>query len=636
MTHPDRAALLDLLAGRIEALQPGHPVRVAIDGPDAAGKTTLADELARRLAARGRPVIRVSADAFTRPRAERYRRGRDSAEGYYADGFDHEAMVRRLLAPLGPGGDRRYLAGIIDVASDAPLEEHARTAPVDAVLVVDGVFLGRAELAGAWDLRAFVSVTPGESLHRALTRDVPGLGSAAEVEARYRARYLPAQAAYLAADRPDETADVVVDNEDPAHPVLRARTGDPRSAAWAPADPPFAVPGYRREALPDPEAAGEDADLVEAIRHEIARDGPITFARFMERALYEPGHGYYRRPEPGPGTAAGDFLTAPETHPIFGAAIGRLLEQAWDTMGRPAPFIVTEPGAGTGALAAGLLGGLRDLGSPLLDAVRYRPAEVEPERLEALRARLAEDGLASFLTAGAPEPGETGAVVANEVMDALPVHRVVGRSAGLRELLVTTDTAGEFAWHEAEPTTPALGERLAAEGVTLANGQVTEVCLGLDEWLAGATAHLAHGLVVLVDYAAEPADLHGPGRPNGSLRSFVRHAVGADPFRHVGRADLTATVDLAAVRAAAARAGLTPVGETTQAELLARVGTPGLTDAWLRRPGATLQDALHLRSALARLLDPRGMGGFGMLVFGRGLSDGLTLPALERVRRLGG
>ena len=143
-------------------------------------------------------------------------------------------------------------------------------------------------------------------------------------------------------------------------------------------------------------------------------------------------------------------------------------------------------------------------------------------------------------------------MVANEVLDALPVHRVVGRDGGLRELLVTLDQAGVFAWLEAEPSTPALAERLAAEGVALADGQVTEVCLALDAWLADATRHLARGLVVLVDYAAEPADLHGAGRtPTAPSGRSPATRWAADPFRHVGRQDLTATVDLAAVRAAA-------------------------------------------------------------------------------------
>jgi SAM-dependent MidA family methyltransferase len=393
-------------------------------------------------------------------------------------------------------------------------------------------------------------------------------------------------------------------------------------------------PGYRRETLPDPDGVGEDAALVASIRDEIAARGPISFARFMERALYEPGHGYYRRPDPGPGPA-GDYLTAPEAHPIFGAAIGRLLEQAWAAMRRPDPFTVTEPGAGTGALAAGLLGGLRALGSPLERAIRYRPLEVEPARLEVLRARLEAEGLAGHLVASEPadEPVETGAVVANEVLDALPVHRVVGRADGPGELLVTITDDGGFAWVEAGPTTPLLAERLAREGIKLEDGQVTEVCLAIDGWLADATRHLARGVVLLVDYAEEPATLHAPARRTGTLRAFARHAVGGDPFRHVGRQDITATVDLAAVRSAAATAGLRELGETTQAELLGRLGTAALTDAFLRRAGATLQDALLLRSAAARLLDPRGMGGFRVLAFGRGLPAGTRLEGLARVAR---
>ena len=374
---------------------------------------------------------------------------------------------------------------------------------------------------------------------------------------------------------------------------------------------------------------GDDEVLVARIRDEIAAQGPITFARFMERALYEPGHGYYRRETAGPGMAGADFLTAPEAHPIFGAAIGRLAEQAWDAMGRPASFTLVEPGAGSGALAAGMLDALRSLAPPLFEAIRYRPIEVEPARLDSLRARLHELALDDRLAPAASAPGD-GMLVANEVVDALPVHRVIGRPAGLRELLVTI--AGDrLAWHEAEPTTPQLQRALDDEGVTLGDGQVTEVCLAMRPWLQDAVRAIDRGLVVIVDYAAEPGELHGTARPDGTLRTFADHAVGGDPFRDIGRRDLTATVDLAALRAAAAAAGLAPAGETTQAELLARAGTSDLTDTYLRRPGATLQDALHLRSALARLLDPRGMGGFRVLAFARGLDPVPRLPLLDHV-----
>jgi SAM-dependent MidA family methyltransferase len=200
-------------------------------------------------------------------------------------------------------------------------------------------------------------------------------------------------------------------------------------------------PGLRRLDLPDPESAGEDAELVARLRTEIAERGPITFARFMERALYEPGLGYYRREAPGPGRA-GDFLTAPEAHPIFGAVLGRLVEQAWDALGRPLPFTITEPGAGTGALAAGLLAGLRDSRSAMLGGLRYRPIEVEPARVAALRARVDADGLAGHLLDDSPpaDAVETGAVIANEVLDALPVHRVWRTEDGLFE--------GYVAWRD--------------------------------------------------------------------------------------------------------------------------------------------------------------------------------------------
>ncbi len=353
---------------------------------------------------------------------------------------------------------------------------------------------------------------------------------------------------------------------------------------------------------------------------------------------------------PGTATTGGPILapvrpatSSPPPRPTRSSAraVGRLLEQAWTALGRPVPFAVVEHGAGTGALAEGLLVALRDAGSPLFEAIRYRAVEVELARLEALRARLDAAGLGAALGA-ARDPGDAladggpvaGAVVANEVLDALPVHRVIGRPGGIREQLVGLDAAGRFAWVEADPTTDELAERLGDEGIELEDGQAAEVCLGVETWLAGAVDGLDRGVVVLVDYAEEPASLYAPRRRDGTLRGFARHGVGGDPFRHLGRQDLTATVDLAAVRAAAALAGLEPVGETTQAELLA--ATSGdLAASILHRPGATIEDALLLRSALARLLDPRGMGGYRVLVFGRGLPAGVELPGLRRLRTPG-
>jgi uridine kinase len=216
----ERQRVVTALAGRVAAVRRRHPVRVAIDGVDAAGKTTLADELARHVVSCGRYVIRASADGFHRPRAERYRRGAESPEGYLGDAFARDLLRAWLLDPLGPGGDLRYCTAVFDLDADAPLDAPALDAPVNAVLVVDGVFLLHPELADAWDLRIFVDVPFEEALRRGVERDAGRFGSAEEARRRYERRYLPAQRLYLETVRPRELADVVVDNADPEAPRL--------------------------------------------------------------------------------------------------------------------------------------------------------------------------------------------------------------------------------------------------------------------------------------------------------------------------------------------------------------------------------------------------------------------------------
>jgi uridine kinase len=219
-----RAALIERLAEAIESVARPHPIRVAIDGPDAAGKTTLADELAALLRDRGRSVIRASIDGFHRPRAERYRAGEASAQGYYEDSFQYDALRHALLEPLRPGGNRTYRTAVFDHRADAAAETAPSRAPDDAILLLDGVFLLRPELAGSWDLRIFVLVGFDEVLRRALERDRSLFATAAELERRYRSRYIPGQQLYYAVAKPEESADLVVDNDDPDHPRLRVRS----------------------------------------------------------------------------------------------------------------------------------------------------------------------------------------------------------------------------------------------------------------------------------------------------------------------------------------------------------------------------------------------------------------------------
>ncbi len=223
----ERRAAVERLADLVALVRRPHPVRVAIDGVDAAGKTPLADELVKPLEARGRTVIRASVDSFHRPRELHYRRGPDSPEGYYYDSFDHYAVTSDLLAPLGPGGDRRYRLARYDHLADAPVIEPVREAPEDAVLLFDGVFLLRSELRGSWDFTVFVQAGIEVTVERAVGRAAGSEWETAAQEAafreRYRTRYLPGQRLYLDSVRPAVRADVVVENDDLARPRLRIR-----------------------------------------------------------------------------------------------------------------------------------------------------------------------------------------------------------------------------------------------------------------------------------------------------------------------------------------------------------------------------------------------------------------------------
>jgi SAM-dependent MidA family methyltransferase len=344
----------------------------------------------------------------------------------------------------------------------------------------------------------------------------------------------------------------------------------------------------------------------------------------MERALYEPDLGYYRRPRPGPGRG-GDFLTAPETHPIFGRAIARQLDEAWQRLGRPDPFVVREHGAGEGALAVAVLDGLAAERSALLDAVRYQAVEIEPHRLDGFRVRLEDAGHGSRLDGAAGAARITGAILANEVLDALPVHRVERRDGQLRELLVDRRD-GRFVEVAGDPTSPALAARLARERIELREGQRAEISLALEPWITELAASLERGLALLVDYGHPAAELYGPRRMAGSLAAYVNHRVHDNPFVNVGRQDLTAHVDLDVVAHAAVAAGLDHLGTTTQAEFLVGLGIEELLREAQADPGTTLESYAALRSGLMRLLDPAATGRFAVLAFGR---DFPTEPPLR-------
>jgi uridine kinase len=202
------------VAAGLAASDLGHPLRVAIDGITGVGKTTFARAITAALAARGVTAVHVTMDGFHHPRAVRHRQGRDSADGYYEDAYDLDAMRRVLLDPLGPGGDRRYRTAVIDLATDTPVDDPPRTAGVGDVLVVDGSFLQRSELREGWDVVVFLDASFEAAEARGAARDAEAFGGIDGARAAFRSRYHAAQRRYLAECNPAVGADVVIDAED--------------------------------------------------------------------------------------------------------------------------------------------------------------------------------------------------------------------------------------------------------------------------------------------------------------------------------------------------------------------------------------------------------------------------------------
>jgi uridine kinase len=220
-----RHTLIRKLSYDIVRVAKPHPVRVAIDGIDNAGKTTLADELGQELRRSGYHIIRASIDGFHRTREERYRRGHLSPEGYFYDSFNLDALKDNLLKPLGPAGNLCFTKEIFDFNKDMPTNRIVEKAHPDAILLFDGVFLLRPELISYWDFSVFLHITFKTALQRALKRDVKRFGNTQEAGKRYQKRYLPGQKLYLKTTNPMQNADIIVNNNDPTNPKIRAGTG---------------------------------------------------------------------------------------------------------------------------------------------------------------------------------------------------------------------------------------------------------------------------------------------------------------------------------------------------------------------------------------------------------------------------
>ena len=320
-----------------------------------------------------------------------------------------------------------------------------------------------------------------------------------------------------------------------------------------------------------PDEAGHSARLEARVREEISRSGGwISFARYMQLALYEPGLGYYSAGARKLG-AAGDFVTAPEVAPVFSRCVAVQCEEVLRSLGGGN---VLELGAGSGVMAAELLGELArrdclpgrywilDVSADLRERQRATLAAAVPQLLDRVEwlDRLPEDF--------------TGIVVANEVLDALPVERFVVRG-GVVNALGVTSQLGRLEWSETRAATALADTVRNVErdaGHAWPEGYASEINPGLADWLASIAAPVRRGVLLFVDYGLPRREFYAVERSDGTLLCHFRHRFHDDPFTRLGLQDITAWVDFTAVAEAAQAAGLEVAGYTTQTHFLIGCG----------------------------------------------------------------
>ncbi len=379
----------------------------------------------------------------------------------------------------------------------------------------------------------------------------------------------------------------------------------------------------------------EKTPLNDIIAARIADQGRITFAEFMAACLYEPGLGYYTSPGRKVG-AEGDFYTSITVHAAFGRVIAREIAQMWRTMGTPAGFTLVECGAGNGRLACDIMDFLAEREPEMYSVLRLVLVEQEPSLESAQREMLAAHiNRLDWLSPDEFASGSftfSGCLYSNELVDALPVHRIVMTSAGLRELYVTC-TDGEFGEDVGEPSTPELEAYLKRIGVELHPGQQAEINLNAPKWLASASRALRSGFILTIDYGYPASDLYTPRRKLGTLLCYYRHQIEENPFLRPGLQDITAHVDFTTLMQCGEELGLQNNWFGEQYRFLLSAGIIEEIEEIERSPRAE-EEKLRLRLTLKKLIMPEGGMGdtFKVLI----QSKGVTAPELLCQRRIGG
>lgn len=358
--------------------------------------------------------------------------------------------------------------------------------------------------------------------------------------------------------------------------------------------------------------------LAQLLAARIREVGLITFAEYMAECLYHPEFGYYSHTG---SRRFADYYTSVDVHPIFGRLLARQLAEMWEALGRPSRFDVVEGGAGTGRLAAQILDFAARALPEFYAALQYTAVETSSARLALHEQTLASHRPAGHAEAAAISPAQisTGCILSNELLDALPVHRVICSGGELREVCVGLD--GErFTDVMAPLSTSAIAEYFAMQRVTLAEGQQAEAGLAAAEWMESAGRCLQRGFVLTVDYGHDARELYNERHIRGTLLAYRDHRASEDFYAAPGKQDLTAHVSFTALDLAGQRAGLHRTGLVSQSQFLLALGAQN-EFADLYNEGQSETDRLRARLLLKNLIHPEGMGEtFRVLIQHKGIA----------------
>jgi SAM-dependent MidA family methyltransferase len=345
--------------------------------------------------------------------------------------------------------------------------------------------------------------------------------------------------------------------------------------------------------------------LAELLADRIRRFGPLTFADYMRECLYHPVHGYYSKAE---SKRFADYYTSVDVHPIFARLLARQFAEMWESLGRPAEFVLVEAGVGVGRFAAHVLDFCEVKLPAFYDALRYAAVERSASRRQQAMAAAKRHATAGRFTASAEVPAyiSAGCFFSNELVDALPVHRMLMDGGALKEILVGFHD-GRFVDVVAPLSTCAISEYFAAQGIALRESQHAEAGLEACDWISEIGRRLERGYVLTIDYGHPAAELFDERHMRGTLLAYQNHRASEEFYSSPGEQDLTAHVNFTALETWGKRTGLETAGFTSQTAFLLALGQ-GDEFADLYDEGQTEAERTKARLQLKTLIYPEGMG----------------------------